>query len=374
MMETVLVSERVQKVTTEHIHDVVRRLISNLVEIKDHSGEFLLRLDDGRVIDTKGWNDWEWTHGIGLYGIHQYYALTGQKRCLDIIRDWFSNRFRAGTPTKNVNTMAPFLTLANLYEEYGERTYLPYLDTWAEWVMHDMPRTEENGLQHIVFNSENPQQLWDDTLMMCVLPLARIGQVLNRPQYLEEARRQFMLHVKYLQDSRTGLWFHGWTFDGRHNFAEALWARGNSWVTIAIPEFIEMLNLPPGDGLREFLLGTLEAQVRTLAKHQDASGLWHTLIDDPKSYLEASATAGFAYGILKAVRKRYLPSSYAEVGLRAVQGVLNNIGEDGELKNVSFGTAMGSDLDFYRKIALTSMPYGQSMAMLALCELLRTRV
>ena len=26
-----------------------------------------------------------------------------------------------------------------------------------------------------------------------------------------------------------------------------------------------------------------EAQVRTLAKHQDASGLWHTLIDDPSS-------------------------------------------------------------------------------------------
>lgn len=366
--------DRVQEVGTAHIHDVVRRLISNLVELKDPSGEFLLRLDDGRIIDTKGWNDWEWTHGIGLYGIHQYYALTGEKRCLHIIQDWFRDRFRAGTPTKNVNTMAPFLTLANLYEEYGERTYLPYLDTWAEWVMHDMPRTEEGGLQHIVFNSENPQQLWDDTLMMCVLPLARIGQVLGRPQYLEEARRQFMLHVKYLQDSRTGLWFHGWTFDGRHNFAKALWARGNSWVTIAIPEFIEMLDLPPGDGLREFLLGTLEAQVRTLAKHQDAGGLWHTLIDDPSSYLEASATAGFAYGILKAVRKRYLPGSYAEVGLRAVQGVLNNIGEDGELKNVSFGTAMGSDLDFYRRIPLTSMPYGQSMAMLALCELLRTRV
>src|ERR1051325_7458657 len=160
----------------------IQLLIRNLVDIKDSSGEFLLRLDDGRVIDTKGWNDWEWTHGIGLYGIHQYYALTGEKRCLDIIESWFRDRFRAGTPTKNVNTMAAILTLANLYEEYGYRTYLPYLDTWAEWVMHDMPRTEEGGLQHIVFNSENPQQMWDDTLMMCVLPLARIGQVLNRPQ------------------------------------------------------------------------------------------------------------------------------------------------------------------------------------------------
>lgn len=359
---------------TARLHRTVQLLISNLVDLKDASGEFLLRLDDGRVIDTKGWNDWEWTHGVGLYGIQQYFQLTGDPRCLQIIKDWFSNRFAAGTPTKNVNTMAPFLTLANLYEQYRDPTYVPYLDTWAEWVMHDMPRTEENGLQHIVFNSENPQQLWDDTLMMCVLPLARIGQVLGRPQYLEEARRQFLLHVKYLHDRRTGLWFHGWTFDGRHNFAEALWARGNCWVTIAIPEFIEMLNLPPGDALREFLTDTLKAQVRTLQKYQDKSGLWHTLIDDETSYLEASATAGFAYGILKAVRRRYLPEKYLETGLRAVQGVLENIADNGELRNVSFGTAMGSDLEFYRKIPLTSMPYGQAMAMLCLGEYLRTRI
>ena len=130
--------------------------------------------------------------------------------------------------------------------------------------MDGLPRTEENGFQHIVFNSENRQQLWDDTLMMSVLPLAKIGKLLGRPQYVEEARRQFMLHIKYLVDRKTGLWFHGWTFDGRHNFANALWARGNCWVTIAIPEFIELLDLPPGDALREFLLETHLQQIRTL--------------------------------------------------------------------------------------------------------------
>ena len=59
------------------------------------------------------------------------------------------------------------------------------------------------------------------------------------------------------------------------------------------------LDLQPGDSLREFLLETHLQQIRTLVKHQDKGGLWHTLIDDPGSYLEASATAGFAYGILK---------------------------------------------------------------------------
>ena len=99
--------------------------------------------------------------------------------------------------------------------------------------------------------------------------------------------------------------------------------------------------------------------------------MWHTLLDDPNSYLESSAAAGFAYGILKAVRKRYIDSSYAPVAEKAVRGVIKQINPAGELTGVSFGTAMGSDLDYYRQIPITSMPYGQAMAVLCLSEYLR---
>src|SRR5918999_2091915 len=156
---------QVDSIDIADVERSIRKLIANLVDLKDSSGEFLLKLDDGRVIDTKGWNDWEWTHGIGLYGIYKFYELSNDHTCRQVMEDWFRTRFRAGTPTKNVNTMAPMLTLAYLYEETRNKAYLPYLDTWAEWVMNDMPRTEDGALQHIVFNAENRQQLWDDTLM-----------------------------------------------------------------------------------------------------------------------------------------------------------------------------------------------------------------
>lgn len=348
--------------------DAIRRLIHNLVNIKDESGEFLLHLDDGRVIDTKGWAGWEWTHGVGLYGIYKHWEVTGNQDAWDIMVDWFEARFKEGTPSKNINTMAPFLTLAYLYERTGNTTYLPYLDIWAEWLMDGLPRTEENGFQHIVFNSVNHQQMWDDTLMMSVLPLAKIGLLLDRPHYVEEAKRQFMLHIKYLTDRKTGLWFHGWTFDGRHNFADALWARGNSWVTIAIPEFIELLDLKADDGLRLFLVETLEAQIKALAGCQAASGLWRTILDDATSYEEASASAGFAFGILKAVRKGYIDKSYEAMGIKAVKAVRGHISDDGELQQVSFGTPVFNSVQEYKDIPLTSMPYGQSMALLALGE------
>ncbi|MRT22877.1 glycoside hydrolase family 105 protein [Enterobacteriaceae bacterium RIT697] len=350
---------------------LIQRLTHNLVNITDHSGEFLLRLDDGRVIDTKGWAGWEWTHGIGLYGMLHYYQQTGDQETLKIIDDWFSTRLAEGTPTKNVNTVCPFLTLAYRYEETRNAAWWPVLERWAEWVMYEMPRTEQGGLQHIVYNNENTQQLWDDTLMMSVMALAKIGQLLDRPEFVEEASYQFLIHTQYLMDRQTGLWFHGWTFDGRHNFANARWARGNSWLTIVIPDFLEMMNWPEQHATQRFLQQVLESQVKALSTCQHSSGLWHTLLDDPNSYPEASATAGFAYGILKAVRKHYLSPAYLPLAEKALCGVIGNIDEDGELKQVSFGTAMGSDLEYYRQIPLTSMPYGQAMALLCLTEYLR---
>ncbi|KAJ6024989.1 hypothetical protein N7540_005786 [Penicillium herquei] len=355
------------------VHKAVNLLIDNLVNIKDETGKFLLHLPDGRVIDTKSWAGWEWTHGIGLYGVWQYYEMTGDERLLKIIEDWFADRFAEGGTTKNINTMAVFLTLAYVYEKTGNVTYLPWLDAWAEWAMYELPRTRYGGMQHITYITENYQQLWDDTLMMTVMPLAKIGKLLNRPEYIAEAKKQFLLHIKYLFDTKTGLFFHGWTFeDGGHNFADARWARGNSWVTIVIPEIIELLELEATDPIRLHLIETLEAQCEALQKLQSESGAWHTLLDHSDSYLESSATAGFAYGILKATRKRYIGPQYREVADKAIQSVIKYVDEKGELQNTSFGTGMGDCLQFYKDIPLTSMPYGQAMAIMALGEYLRT--
>lgn len=353
------------------VDELINRLITNLVNIKDHTGQFLMTIPDGRVIDTKGWiTGWEWTHGIGLYGMWHYYQQTDNKAILDHIEDWFQAQMFGpdGSTSKNINTIAVFLSLAYVYEKHGNEKYRPYLDSWAEWAMYDLPRTECGGMQHATYLTDNYQQMWDDTLMMTVMPLAKIGLLFNRPHYVEEAKKQMLLHVKYLADTKTGLWFHGYTFEGNHNFANALWARGNSWITIVIPEFIELLNLQPGDFLREFLLETLNRQVSKLADLQDDSGLWHTLLDDPSSYLESSASAGFAYGILKSVRKRYIDAKYRDVGVKAIKGVISQIDSDGELLNTSFGTGMGDDLQFYRDIPLTSMPYGQALGIIALVE------
>lgn len=266
-------------------------------------------------------------------------------------------------------------------KDKGRRIPTQLVPTLAPWTL----------LTPVTYRVPNKDQLWDDTLFMTVVPLARIGVLLNRPEYIEEVKYQCLIHIHYLQDTVSGLWFHGWQFteDGRgHNFARALWARGNSWITYAIPLLLEILDGHPNwkenDPTRRTLVSTYRRQVDALLECQDVGGLWHTILDDPTSYLEVSGTAGFAAGILMGVRTvsllaasgwlltnkqglldraHYLPSAQ-----KALAAILPNIQADGTVVNVSYGTPIGETIQFYKDIRLVPMPYGQGLTMAALVE------
>lgn len=316
--------------------------------------------------DARSLAAWDWTHGVGLYGMYKMYEFTKDEKYLDGIEKWFEDRMEIGLPDKNVNTVAPLVSMAFLHEVHPNDEYKKIMDEWAEWIMNDMKRTEEGGIQHEHAELENKQEMWDDTLFMTVLFLAKYGKMLGNQAYIEEAKYQFQIHAKYLFDVKTGLWYHGWNFLNRDNFAGALWGRGNCWITVFIPDFIDILELDGAD--KHFALEYLGCQVKALESYQHESGLWHTLINDETSYLEASATAGFCYGILKGVRLGYLDESYKECGHKALDAILTNIDASGELMNVSYGTNVGRTLQHYKEIPLVKMHYGQSLALLALIE------
>lgn len=346
-------------------------LINNEINLKDPTGEFSIKVASGDVIDNKSFGFWEWTSGVGLYGLMKYYKLTRKPETLDIIKRWYDERFKEEPVGKNINTMVQMLTLADLYEETGDKTYLPHLKSWADWLYTTLPRTEQGAFQHVTYGDLNPNEMWVDTLMMSALPLAKLGKVLHKEEYVQEAKKQFLLHIKYLQDPVTGLFFHGWTFNDRNHFGGAFWGRGNCWATIAIPELLTLLDLPKDDAFRQFLITTLKYQIDALAKYQDETGMWHTLVDDPSSYLEGSATAGFTYGILMALHKHLIKGDqYREVAMKGLKALLDNIDDEGGLAHTSAGTPMGETKDFYKQIKCSNMPYGQSMAAMALTEFL----
>ncbi|QYR23849.1 glycoside hydrolase family 88 protein [Paenibacillus sp. sptzw28] len=310
--------------------------------------------------------NWEWPQGVGLFSLYLYYQETGREDILDYLEQWFDNQLRKGVPPLNVNTICPLLTLTYLHELRPKGRYLEQLHQGAHYVMREMPRTEEGGLQHVVSGVLNEGQLWDDTLYMTVLFLTRYGTLTGDPAYTDESVRQFLVHLKYLTDPETGLFFHGWTFHGHHHFARALWGRGNAWYTAGLVDYLDMTDPPAG--VKLFLSGSLERQAKALERLQASSGRWHTLLTDTSSYEETSATAAFAYGLLKAIRCGYLSGDYKSMALRAFEGVVDQIDGDGIVRGVSYGTGMGRTLQEYKDIPLCPMPYGQSMALLMLVE------
>ena len=317
--------------------------------------------------DIARYRYWEWTQGVGLFGLWKLFCYEKNEKYLDILKKYYDRQIDMGFPALNVNTAAPYLTMSFLAEYTGEEKYLrPCFDA-AEEIMERFPRTEEGGFQHRTSDSVNEQELWDDTLYMTVLFLANMGRILDDGRMKEEAEYQFLLHDKYLCDKTTGLWYHGWSFKERNNFAGAFWGRGNCWITMAIPEFLA-IHACSGP-VKRMLVNTLRAQIRSLKKYQAPDGMWHTLVDDGDSYVEASATCGFAYGILKAVKDGLADKSCLEMALRAADPILDYISEDGVVNQVSYGTPMGRiSRDFYKEIELRPMPYGQALAILFLME------
>ena len=85
--------------------------------------------------------------------------------------------------------------------------------------------------------------------------------------------------------------------------------------------------------------------------------------------MEASATCGLAYGILKGVHTGLLEERYLPAADAALAAILDRISDKGVLEQVSYGTPMGRESrDFYKKIPLKQMPYGQALAILLLVE------
>ena len=310
---------------------------------------------------------WEWTQGVGLYGFWKYYQETKDPAVLSELISYYEARFKEGLPGKNVNTTAPMLTLSCLYELTRDERYGAICREWAVWLMKELPRTEGGGFQHLTSDTLNNQELWDDTLFMAVLFLANIGRIEQNAEWINEARYQFLLHIRYLCDPVSGLFYHGWTFLGRHHFAGAFWGRGNSWLTAAIPELLSLNECEPY--LKRYLSETLTNQAAALKKYQSPEGMWHTLVNDPTSYLEASATCGFGYGILAGIRMGILDEDYRSCAMSALEPILDLIDENGVLHQVSYGTPMGREsVDFYKQIELRPMPYGTAMAILFLLE------
>ncbi|BFM49232.1 glycoside hydrolase family 88 protein [Marinomonas sp. THO17] len=312
-------------------------------------------------------DEWDWEVGVGLYGDLRDAERRKDQVALERIARWYDWQIDRGLPRRQVNSTAPMLALTLLSEHFDRPDWNEIIIDWADWLHSSMPKTDEGGFQHLVKERDNDGELWDDTLFMAALFMGAAGRVFSRQEWIEQAQYQYLCHIRFLGEVKSGLFYHGWTFNGRHNFAKALWARGNSWLTIAIPEIFYILK--PEPVVARYLKAVFQTQLQALVGLQREDGMFHTLLDDPTSPVEASATAGFGYGVLAGYREGLIElEPYHEMLNGCLNAVAKRINSDGIVEEVSDGTAMGHSLQFYHEIGNTPAPYGQALASLFLSE------
>lgn len=325
-----------------------------------------------------GIKEWDWPQGIGLYGLINIMKIKRNDEYLEFLIDWFSTNIANGLPSRNINTTAPLLTLVELNELCREPDFEALCLDWANWLTTCLPRTQEGGFQHVTSaNGDrlgvrlNENEMWIDTLFMTVLFLNRMGQKYQRQDWIDESIHQVLMHIKYLQDNKTGLFYHGWSFNTRNNFGGVFWCRGNSWFTLGILDYLEMFHNTLNSGIKKLIIDSYKAQVHALKKLQSENGLWHTVLDDSTSYEEVSGSAAIAAGIFKGIRMGILDDSCVRVAEKAILAIMDNVAEDGTVLNVSGGTGMGMNAEHYKNILIAPMAYGQSLTILAFAEALR---
>lgn len=369
------------KVTNEILLQKINLLVDKLMnlgapdcetDITDKAG-----LSKGLIPRDFGIQEWDWPQGVGLYGLKKLEDFYKDGRYNDFFINWYKTNLEIGLPSKNVNTTAPFLPLVDLCDMLKDPVYEKLCIERAEWLMEYLPRTKEGAFQHVTSAIGdrqgvrlNESEMWIDTIFMTVLFLNTMGHKYNRQDWISESTRQILLHIKYLYEKKTGLFYHGWSFNENSNFGGVFWCRGNSWFTFGIIDFLEMSKSTLDPGVKTFILDTFKAQVNALIKLQAPSGLWNTVLTDNTSYEEVSGSAAIVTGILKAIKLGLLDESYQIYADKAIEAICKNIDTDGTVLNVSAGTGMGYDADHYKNIIIAPMAYGQSLALTALCEAL----
>lgn len=310
---------------------------------------------------------WDWPCGVAYYGISSAFEATGNKDYLNQMKERIDEYIELGLPDWTVNTCAMGHCLITLYEETGDEKYWDIVMSKTEYLQKKALRFGNHVLQHTVsVNNDFPEQAWADTLFMAAFFLLRVGVKLGDQEIIADALNQYYWHIKYLQDTEKGLYYHGYNnIEGSH-MSGFYWGRANAWAAYTMSQVGRIL--PQAYLYPQFLdvVGSLNEQLSALKLVQTENGLWRTILDDEDSYEEVSASCGIAAAMLAKGNPLHL--KYIN---KSISGILQHISPDGRVMDVSGGTAVMNDRDGYRNISRDWIQgWGQGLALAFLSEVL----
>ncbi|HUC81456.1 MAG TPA: glycoside hydrolase family 88 protein [Flavisolibacter sp.] len=277
---------------------------------------------------------WSYDQGVILKGMETIWQRTGDGKWFNYIQkqmDYFvkdDGSIKGYRPDEyNIDHVNNGKLVLTLFRVTGKEKYKK-----AAQLLRDQlkthPRTKEGGFWH---KKIYPWQMWLDGLYMGQPFYAEYAQVFGEDTIYNDVTRQFVLMEGHARDPKTGLLYHGWDESREQRWANKqtglsphVWGRALGWYGMAMVDVLDYF--PENHPGRDSIIGILNRFAKAVTSVQDGrSGVWYdipNMPNEPRNYLEASASSMLVYTLAKGVRKGYLPATYLAHAKLGYEGIL----------------------------------------------------
>lgn len=297
----------------------------------DH--ELLRAVADRTLSDNFG--VWHWGDAIALDGLLEASAVLNDPRYEDFARrlltEWAELKVRDGITW--VDFLAPAGAILDAYERSGDGVLLDAARSLGELLL--AATTTSDGLPlHRPDQADRRNWAWVDTTYHEPPFLCRLGRVLEEVRYIDMGAEVMLAHARALLDPATGFYHHAYD-SGERQLSGTLWGRGQGWIVLGFAD--TLAELPVGHPHRKPICALLEGLLDRLMEKQDATGYWHTVIDDRNTYLETSIGA-FVVAAVGRANEFDRQARWDEMAATAWQALRERVSADGAVLGVTRDT------------------------------------
>jgi unsaturated rhamnogalacturonyl hydrolase len=277
---------------------------------------------------------WRYDQGVILKGIEGIWNATGDAKWFNYIQksmDFYvkdDGTIKGYRPDEyNIDHVNNGKLLLLLHRVTNKEKYKKAADL-LRGQLRTHPRTSEGGFWH---KKIYPSQMWLDGLYMGQPFYAEYAAVFGDDTAFNDITRQFVLMEQHARDPKSGLLYHGWDESKQQQWADKttglspnVWGRALGWYGMAIVDALD--HFPANHAGKDSIIGILNRFAKAVTSVQDKkTGLWYdvpNLPNQPKNYVEASASSMLVYALAKGVRKGYLPATYLTNAQKGYEGIL----------------------------------------------------
>lgn len=272
---------------------------------------------------------WNYCHGLVLQAIMQTWQKTNDQKYFDYAYSFADlmisedGQIKTYKPEEyNIDRVNSGKFLFPLYEKTKEQRFKKAM-TLLRNQMKTHPRTADGSFWH---KKIYPHQVWLDGLYMACPFLAEYGKVFNESELFDEIALQILDAHKYLYDTKTGLYYHGWDESRQQKWANPetglspnFWSRSIGWYMMSLVDALDYL--PENHSKRNEIITVLKDISAAVEKFRDPkTGMWYQVTDQggrEGNYIESTGSVMFIYTWVKGAQKGYLDKSYAQKGKKA---------------------------------------------------------